>query len=180
MSSVTQSSKMQFDRSGNRHLVCVEGEAINLVLTKLETSEYIPDNLKILHWSEKNVKDYLNIERFNTIEDLESRLVEILERAFIGMRFYAIGSEQFVGNVLRYARSFRLSEVEIGLEVVARKTKNIYCSNCLVINSSVRDNIFVCSNCGIKLEVIEHFSRLKNAYLGICADAEIAEPSEVK
>ena len=181
MSSVPQPSKMQFDKSGNRHLLCVEGEAIDLVLPKLKSSEDAAENLKILHWSEaENVKSSLDIERFNSIKNLESRLVEILDRALMGTRFYAIGSEQFVWHLRGYAHSFGLSEAEIGLEVVSKETKNIYCSNCLVINSVVRDNIFICSSCGIKLEVLEHFSRLKNAYLGICADAEIAEPCEVE
>ena len=181
MSSVLQSSKMQFDRSGNGHLLCVEGEAIKLVLAKLKTSEYISKNLKILHHNEaENVKNSLDIEQFDSIKNLESRLTEILDRALMGTRFYAIGSEQFVGKLLKYARSFGLSEEEIGLEIVSKEIKNIYCSNCLTITPLVRDDIFICSNCGIKLEVVEHFSRLKNAYLGICADAEIAEPFEVK
>ena len=181
MSSVLQSSKIQFDRSGNRHLVCVEDEAIKLILTELKTSEYTPKNLKILHWSKaENVKRPLNIEQLNSIENLELRLVEILERATMGTRFYAIGSEQFVANLLRHARNSGLSDEEISVEIVSKETKNIYCSNCLTINLSVRDSVFICTNCGIKLEVLEHFSRLKNAYLGICADAETLEMSEVK
>ena len=181
MSSVLQSSTMQFDKSGSRHLLCVESEAIDLALTKLESLEYVIDNLKILHHSEtENVKSPQSIERFALIKNLESRLVEILDRASMGTRFCAIGSEHFVGNLLRYARRFGLSEAEISWEIVSKETKNVYCSNCQVINPLVRDNIFICSNCGIKLEVLEHFSRLKNAYLGICADAEIATPSEVK
>ena len=181
MSSVPQSSKMQFDRSGSRHLLCVESKAIDLIATKLETLEYTIENLKILHWSEtENVKSTIDIERFDSIKDLELRLVEILDRALMGMRFYAIGSEQFVINLCRCARNFGLSDEEISLEVVSKETKNIYCSNCLTINLSVRSSVFICPNCGIKLEVLEHFSRIKNAYLGICADAEIAETSEVK
>ena len=180
MFSILQSSKMQFE-SGNRYLVCVEGKAINLVLTKLTILEHIPENLKILQWSKTEAEISLDREQFDSIENLESRLVEILDRASMGMRFYAIGSEQFIGHICRYALSFGLSEAEIELEVVTKETKNIYCSNCLVINSLVRDNIFICSNCGIKLEVLEHFSRLKNAYLGICANAEsLAEPLEVR
>ena len=181
MSSVPQSSKIQFDSSGNRHLVCVEGKAIDLVSAKLKTLKYIPKNLKILHWSEvKNIQSTLCIEQFDSLENLEFRLVEILDRASMGMRFYAIGSDRFVGNLTKYARSFGLSDEEISLEIVNKENKNIYCSNCLVINYLVRDNIFVCYNCGIKLEVIEHFSRLKNAYLGICADAESLQTSEVR
>ena len=180
MSSVLQSSKMQFDKSGNSHLLCVENEAIDLVFDKLNNLEYTLDNLKILHYSETKVKSSQSIERFDRIEDLEYRLVEILDRACMGIRFYAIGSEQFVANLTRYVRSFGLSDGEISLEIVNKENKNIYCSNCLVINYLVIDNIFICSNCGIKLEVVEHFSRFKNAYLGICTDAEIVEPSEVK
>ena len=172
---------MQFDKTGNRHLLCVQGEAIKSVLIKLETSKHTLNNLKILQWGKtENVESTLDIERFDLVENLESRLVEILNRAFVGIRFYAIGSEHFIGNLLRYVRSYGLSEAEIGIEIVSKETRNVYCSNCLVINSLVRNNILICSNCGIKLEVLEHFSCLKNAYLGICADAEIAEPSEVK
>lgn len=181
MSSVFQSSKIQFDRSSGRHLLCVEDEAIDLVLAKLEKSEFVYDSLKILYWCKtKNTINFPNIEQFNSLENLEFRLVEILNRAQMGTIFHAIGSEQFVGNLLKYARSYGLSEAEISWEIVSRKTKNVYCSNCQIINSLVRDNIFICSNCGIWLEVLEHFSRLKNAYLGISADAEIVIPSEDK
>ena len=182
MSSVPRPSKITFDRLGNKHLLCVEAKTINIVTTRLEALKYLPENLKILQWGEaKNVNSFLDIEQFDLIANLESRLVEILDRATIGIRFYAIGSEQFVGNLCRYARSFGLCEEEIGFEVVDRETKDIYCSNCQTTNLSVRDSVFICSHCGIKLEVLEHFSQLKNAYLGICADAEALEKaSEVK
>ena len=43
-------------------------------------------------------------------------------------------SEQFVGNHLKCASSFGLSKAEIDLEITNKKTKNIYCSNCLIID----------------------------------------------
>lgn len=181
MSSVPRPTKIEFDSSGNSHLVCVENDAIDIVQARLESSEFIPQNIKILQLGgTKNPNTALHIEQFNSMANLKSRLTNIYDRATMGTRFYAIGSSQFVWHLRRYARSFGLSEAEISLEVVSNKAKNVYCSNCLVINSLVRDDIFICSGCEIKLEVAEHFSRLKNAYLGICANAETLEASEVK
>lgn len=182
MSSVPRPSKIDFDSSGNSHLVCVENNAIDIVRARLESSEFIPQNLKILQLGGiKNPSAALHIEQFDSMANLRSRLTDIGDRAYMGMRFYAVGSEQFVWQLRGYARSFGLSEAEINLEVVDREFINIYCSNCQSINSLVSDNIFICSNCDIKLEVLDHFSRLKNAYLGISADAEsIEEPSKVK
>ena len=176
MRSLPQSDKIEFDFSGNAHLVCVEERAIDIILDKLNKLEYNRDRLQILHLGTTNIEqETVIIEQFHSIADLQAKLIEILDRAIMGMRFYAIGSEQFVGNLRGYARSFGLSEAEISLEAIDNEAKNIYCSNCLTINPLVNSDIFTCSNCRIKLEVLEHFSRLKNAYLGICADAENSE-----
>ena len=182
MSSVPRPSKIEFDRSGNSHLICVENEAINLVFERLKAFEYILQNFTILQLvGAKKSEAASNIEQFDSIANLESRLIEICDRAYMGMRFYAVGSEQFVWHLRGCARSFGLSEESINLEVVDRQSKNIYCSNCQSINSSIDTTNPTCSSCGIKLEVIDHFSRLKNAYLGICADAEsIEEPSKIE
>ena len=198
MSSVPRPSKIELDSSGNSHLICVENDATDIVQARLEASEFITQNIKILQLGGIKVPDQRsqqapsfhggvicdlepNIERFDLMANLRSRLTEICDRAYMGMRFYAIGSEQFVWHLRGYARSFGLAEEEINLEVVARESRNIYCSNCQLINSLVSNNIFICSGCGIKLEVLDHFSRLKNAYLGISADAEsLEEPSKIK
>ncbi len=169
MSSVPQTTKLKFDLSASRHLICVEEAAIDLVYSRLNALEYIPINLQILYLGER--KD-LDIEQFDSTENLEARLQKILEQAYMGTRFYAVGSEQFVQNLKGLARSFGMSEQEINLEAVNKKARNIYCSTCHSINPQVQTNLITCSGCGIKLEVWEHFSRLKNAYLGVCADAE--------
>ena len=173
MSSVPQPTKLKFDLSASRHLICVEETAIDLVYNRLNTLKHIPANLQILFLGEIAIerKD-LDIEQFDSAENLEARLQKILEQAYMGTRFYAVGSEQFVQNLRGLARSFGMLEEEINLEIVNRKARNIYCSTCHRINPQVQTNIITCSGCGIKLEVWEHFSRLKNAYLGVCADAE--------
>ena len=175
MRSLPQSDKIEFDFSGNVHLICAEDRAIDIVLNKLNKPECNRDRLHILQLGTTKIKQDLKIEQFCSIENLQARLIEILDRAMMGMRFYAIGSEQFVWNLRGCARSFGLSEAEISLEVIDSEAKNIYCSNCQTINHLVENNIFTCFNCGIELEVLEHFSRLKNAYLGICADAKNPE-----
>ena len=181
MRSRTLSDKIKFDLSGNVHLICAEYRAINLILDKLNNLEDNRDRIQILQLGTTKIKKTLRIEQFYSIENLQAKLIEILNRATMGMRFYAIGLEQFVWNLRGCARSFGLSEAEISLEVIGNEAKNIYCSNCQTINPLINSDIFTCSNCGIKLEVLEHFSRLKNAYLGICADAEsIEEPSKIE
>ena len=175
MHSLPQSDKIEFDFFGNLHLICAEDRAIDIISNKLENFEYDRDRIQILQLGTTKIKQDLRIEQFGSIENLQARLIEIFDRATMGLRFYAIGSEQFVWNLRSCARSFGLSEAEISLEVISNEAKNIYCSNCQTINPVVNSDIFTCSNCSIELEVLEHFSRLKNAYLGICADAENLE-----
>ena len=175
MRSLPESDKIEFDLFGNAHLICVEDRAINIILERLKNTEYNCDRIHILQLGTTKIKQGLRIEQFCSIENLQAKLIEILDRAMMGMRFYAIGSEQFVWHLRGCALSFGLSEAEISLEVIDSEAKNIYCSNCQIINPFVNSDIFICSNCGIELEVLEHFSRLKNAYLGICADAETPE-----
>ncbi|VEP16356.1 conserved hypothetical protein [Hyella patelloides LEGE 07179] len=173
MRSVPQPTKLQFDLSGSQHLICVTSEVIDVIYTRLEELEHIPQNIQILQLGEtvKARKDW-KIEQFNSVENLQKKLREILERAYIGTRFYAIGSAQFIYDVENCARSFGMSEEEISLEVFDSKARRVYCSTCHTINYPVSTNLITCSGCGIKLEIWEHFSRLKNAYLGVCADAE--------
>ncbi len=173
MRSVPQPTKLKFDLSASRHLICVEEDSIDLVYNRLNALEYIPVNLQILYLGKIAIarKD-LDIEQFDLTENLEARLQKILAQACMGTRFYAVGSEQFVQNLKGFARSFGMLEEEINLEIVNKKARNIYCSTCHRINPQVETNLVTCSGCGIKLEVWEHFSRLKNAYLGVCVDAE--------
>lgn len=179
MGSVPPLDKVKFDLSGNMHLVCLEDGAIQNILNQLDNLELNLNCVRFLQLGTKKIeREALDIKQFHSIEDLQTGLIKILDRAKMGMRFYAIGSEQFVWNLRGCARGFGLSEEEINLEVISKDCKNIYCSNCQSINTLVKDNIFICDNCGIKLEVLNHFSRLKNSYLGICADAEsLKEPS---
>lgn len=179
MHSVSKLTKLQFG-SGSRHLICVENkEAIETLYARLDVLEQRPQNLQILQVGATENERDLNVEQFDSLAKLKVRLTEILDRAYMGMRFYAIGSERFVWQLRNCARSLGMSEEEISLEVVGSKARDVYCSNCHKINAEVCTNIVTCSGCGIKLEVQEHFSRLKNSYLGICADAETPGLPEV-
>ncbi|WP_144867419.1 hypothetical protein [Hyella patelloides] len=89
------------------------------------------------------MKEALNIEQFDSMRDLKAKFNEICDCAYMGMRFYAVGSEKFVWNLRNCARGFGLSEEEISLEVVGSKAKDIDCSNCQTTNSSVRTNIIL-------------------------------------
>lgn len=173
MLSLPQSDKIEFDFSGKSHLICAENQAINIIYNKLKAVEYIPDNIQILQLGITEIElEVLNIKQFLAIENLQAELSKILNCAYMGLRFYAVGSERFVWNLRGYVRKLGLSEDEISIEVVDRQVRDIYCSNCRTINYLVNFDICTCNNCGIKLKTLEHFSNLKNAYLGICADAE--------
>lgn len=169
---ISGSNKIKFDYSAKAHLFCIENRAIDILLKELDRLEYTPENIQVLQLGAIKVKHNLNIKQFYSIENLQTELVKILDRAKMGVRFYAIGSEQFIWNLRGYARNFGLSNAEISLQAIDSKAKNIYCSNCQTINHLVEANILTCDNCDIKLEVLEHFSPLKNAYLGICVDAD--------
>ncbi|MBE9046503.1 hypothetical protein IQ255_19170 [Pleurocapsales cyanobacterium LEGE 10410] len=160
MLSIPQVTKLQFDLSGSRHLICVEDEAIEIVYTRMAELKRIPENLQILQTGATVIsrKD-LKVEQFDSVRNLKDRLREILDRAMMGMRFYGVGSERFVWDLNRCARSFGLSEEEISLETSDRGSKNIYCANCQTINCVDNTDVFTCYSCGTKLEVLEHFSR---------------------
>ena len=177
MNSISLSTKFEFDISGLRHVICVEGYAVSLIYNQIEELEYVPENLDIMHLEQLTIVDEkldekLNINRFNSPESLTAKLKEILSGACMGTRFYAVGSEQFVGDLRNIAFDLGMGSDEITLAVVGDRGRRVYCSTCHEINPQATSNIITCCSCGISLEVWSHFSRLKNAYLGVCADLE--------
>ncbi|MGD1921845.1 MAG: dimethylamine monooxygenase subunit DmmA family protein [Pleurocapsa sp.] len=173
MNSISLLTKFEFDLSGSRHIVCAEGDAVDLICNQIEKLGYVPENTNILCLSESIVVDKkLNIKYVSTLENLIAKLIENLSSAYMGTRFYAVGSEQFVGDLRNHPIRLGMGSDEITLAVVERKKKRVFCSTCHEINTQVTTKIFNCFYCGIKLEIWSHFSCLKNAYLGVCADAE--------
>lgn len=178
MNSISNSTEFQLDNSGFRHLVCAEGNTINVVIWHIQELEYKPKNLDLFYLAkdleQENaiVAKSSNTNYFNSMESLIARLRETFSCAYMGTRFYAVGSQQFIWDLKNYAFSLGLGSSEIVLSVVGDRTKRVFCSTCHGINTHVTTNIFNCLHCSIKLEVWSHYSQLKNAYLGVCANAE--------
>ncbi|MEM7761688.1 MAG: dimethylamine monooxygenase subunit DmmA family protein [Cyanobacteria bacterium P01_A01_bin.40] len=178
MNSISTLTEFQLDLSGFRHLVCAEGNAINVVIRYIQELEYKPKNLDLFYlvkeFEQENAiaAESSNIDYFDSMESLIARLREILSCAYMGTRFYAVGSQQFIWDLKNHACSLGLGSSEIVLSVVGDRTKRVFCSTCHGINTQVTTNIFNCLHCSLKLEVWSHYSQLKNAYLGVCANAE--------
>lgn len=173
MTNISLLDKIETNSAGCRHIFCTEGEAINLICSRIQELEYIPQNIQILQLGKAEVvSNNLKSSCFDFQTSLLSELQKILDCVHMGTRLYAIGSEQFVGNLRNYAYRWGMSDEELSWEVIDNRNKRVYCSTCHEINDHVNADLITCFNCGLKLEVWRHFSRLKNAYLGVCANAE--------
>lgn len=90
----------------------------------------------------------------------------------MGTRIYLAGSESFMWAVAKVASQHGVHEDDILKQQVATLARPVYCVHCKATTPDVTTNIAVCSQCGRKLFVRDHFSRRLGAYMGLVVDAE--------
>ncbi|MFN3986985.1 MAG: dimethylamine monooxygenase subunit DmmA family protein [Rhodocyclaceae bacterium] len=108
---------------------------------------------------------------YHDADRLKGGLQGLLADAVVGTRLYLCGDESFIWSMQRLALAGGLVEDEIEhLRVGSRRT--VYCVHCATAQESDEAPEIVCSACGLRLTVREHFSRRLGAYMAVCTDAD--------
>lgn len=100
-----------------------------------------------------------------------ARLRELLDTASMGLRLYAAGSEPLIGLVVQAGGEFGIDHSAIQTEHRGTLMRRVQCIHCKVFIDNVTTNIVTCQ-CGVTLQVRDHYSRRLAAFQGVCADAE--------
>lgn len=109
----------------------------------------------------------------NDIEHVASRQIQsLLESAPVATQVYLAGSEAFMWDVRNIAVRLGLVDQQIQMAPPTLKDRRVFCVHCYSAKNNVETSPIVCGGCGRLLEVKDHFSRLKGAYLGLQINAE--------
>ncbi|MFC3609473.1 dimethylamine monooxygenase subunit DmmA family protein [Stutzerimonas tarimensis] len=99
----------------------------------------------------------------------EEMLGESLGKAQVGTRLYVCGDEAFLWQVRALARQAGLLDEEIEMFRSGAR-RRLYCVHCSTLQDIGEVDSSVCTGCGVRLMVRNHFSRRLGAYAGVCLD----------
>lgn len=102
--------------------------------------------------------------------DLE--LIESLATFPLVGTLYLAGTEPFIWRVASHARHAGLRPEQIQMMMPVTRERHLFCCHCYQITQRVTYSPFICSGCGLSLEVTDHFARHHSAYFGYQANAE--------
>ncbi len=119
------------------------------------------------------VQDGILQRGFRSVSHLLDRLSYRLEREHVGLRLYIIGTEPFIWDVVKLARSFGMDSDEYHVTHEGSEERRVYCVHCRTMTQNVRTNIATCAGCGAHLQVRDHFPRRLAAFIGVQIDAEV-------
>jgi hypothetical protein len=114
---------------------------------------------------------HLSLSDYPSSAELQRAMLSILREATVGLRIYLLGNEDFIWPLHALARVAGLQPEEIQVIPSASCGHAIYCVHCSTTQHGALDSPHTCTECGVVLEVRQHFSRRLGAYLGVCADA---------
>ena len=111
------------------------------------------------------------------------RLEQRLHTERMGLRLYAIGTEDFLWDVHAIGAKAGLGQQEIHLNHAGSLRRRVICVHCRAVTENVTTSIVTCSGCGAHLFVRDHFSKRLAGFQGVQIDAEepgdIPEPEEL-
>lgn len=105
------------------------------------------------------------------------RLAHSLAAERMGLRLYAVGTEDFLWDVRNLAAAHGMGAEEIRLTHHGSGRRRVICVHCRTVTDGVTTTIVTCGGCGARLFVRDHFSRLLGGFQGVQVDAEA--PGEV-
>jgi dimethylamine monooxygenase subunit C len=115
----------------------------------------------------------IEITRYRSVPHLLDQLTHRLEREYVGLQLYAIGTEPFIWDIARLSRTHGLDRDEFHPTHSGTMRRRVYCVHCRSFTDNVSTTIAVCSGCGAKLQVRDHFSQRLAAFMGVQVDAEV-------
>ncbi|MBM7570189.1 dimethylamine monooxygenase subunit DmmA family protein [Aquibacillus albus] len=99
----------------------------------------------------------------------EETVQEVLSNQTIGTYLLLGCDSELVRTIKRQAIEIGFSEQEMRLLQVGEKKEKLFCVKCYHYNNLTDEHTVVCNHCQTKLDVSEHYSRVKEAYLGYIA-----------
>ncbi|QFT91040.1 hypothetical protein FIU87_20530 [Bacillus sp. THAF10] len=104
-------------------------------------------------------------------------LVDVIKLQKVGTYFYIALNQQAISILRPSLRGIGLTSGEVQYITTVAKEKTVFCSRCHEIFSvqEIGRGEVSCPACQLRLEVSEHFSTIKNAYMGYVAASELKE-----
>lgn len=173
--------------TASRNLVAAEGTGIRAVLRMLgEAPEGFAQRTHLLYAEtgepEVHGLDVIRafgVEEIDVVPDPDEALrylERLLDAATMGTRLYAVGSESFLGQVVRRALLRHVNHASIITELSGSLARRVQCVHCKHTTEHVTTTFYECPGCGETLLVRDHYSRRLAAFQGVSATAE--DPSE--
>ena len=100
------------------------------------------------------------------------RLSQTLSTARMGLQLYLAGTEGLIGRATKVATDYGIHHDAIMTEHRGSMARRVQCVHCKGITEEVKTQPVICSHCGLRLLVRDHYSRRIAAFQGVCIDAE--------
>jgi DNA-directed RNA polymerase subunit RPC12/RpoP len=82
------------------------------------------------------------------------------------------GTEGLSGQAKKVAADYGIHHDAIMTEHRGSMARRVQCVHCKGITEEVKTQPVICSHCGLRLLVRDHYSRRIAAFQGVCIDAE--------
>lgn len=178
---------LALDPSGARHLLLADrpglppdavSGAAALGATGAEIWTLAADSRALAGPAVHAASDGLRVRRaFRSRVLMLERLAHRLAAERMGLRLYAIGTEDFLWDVRNLAAAHGMGAEEVHLTHHGSRRRRVICVHCRTVTNGVTTTIVTCGGCGAQLFVRDHFSRLLGGFQGVQVDAEA--PGEV-
>ncbi|GBQ58932.1 dimethylamine monooxygenase subunit DmmA family protein [Komagataeibacter swingsii] len=104
---------------------------------------------------------------FRSVSHMLEQLACRLETERVGLRVYAAGSIQFMGDVARVTDGAGLGAAEVFLDTPRSPARRVMCIHCDTMHENVTRDELTCHGCRAALSVRTHFSRRIGAYMAV-------------
>lgn len=132
------------------------------------------DGIKVLNPIKKSLlQQSLSFEEIHLFHACSPEVDITLGRQKMGAFLYVAAEGEKLREVMSLAKKLGYSSEETQFVRVGNEKKRVFCCRCHVI--SVLDNSFnkgsyvTCTSCKLELELSDHYSPIKDAYLGYVA-----------
>lgn len=165
------------DPSACRHLFIAEESGLDTILRVLDAlkGSRVPAEVFWLGKENEKLNGRVALHAFSDQRKLIDALQKWFAQSGMGVRLYFAGCETFIWDMSLIAYLAGLREDEIQREACGSRARRVFCVHCRQMLHDITTDLTCCHNCGVLLEVRDHFSRMLAAYLGVCANAECPE-----
>lgn len=143
---------------GKRHYVlCGDEEGLNSLISIKQTL----------------INQQLSFEEIHLISECSSEVDKKLGMQKIGAFLYVAAEVKQLSKIIFSAKKLGYSSEEAQYIIVGEEKKRIFCCRChfisIVYNTVNIGELVNCSACSLQLELSDHYSPVKEAYLGYVA-----------